>query len=302
MNKWIIIVLALSLFSFSCKKTATDELTSSTLDSEEMAQQIGETMASIDESGGSSGQYAFMKADLRTFARRAPEALEKQNLMSLIVSKAEAATCSSAPGFGSCTNDVIVRNFNNCTIGSATVSGTVTLSFFDADGFNDTTCSMAVDGQSITRNPNYTVTGLRNAQLAVTKTGTFGQQILRSDATTFFILNDGINRKLTFAGQTLIDVTTTISNAQRLTVTGNTRNGRVLNGGTIVLTDNLSGKICSMSPSNVTWNNTCNCAISGSWSGSCDTGTTADITITGCGTANIDINGESKSITFDRCY
>lgn len=300
MNKWMFLVLSLSLISFSCEKKEDDALTTQ-LDSEEMAQQIGETMAAVDEAGGSSGQLAFMKANLKTFARRAPEALEKKGLFSLVNPTAEAATCSSAPGFGGCSNDRIVRNFNNCTIGSATVSGTVTLSYYDADGFNDNTCSLST-GESVARNPNFTVTGLRGAELAVTKTGAFGQTVGRITSTQYRIDNDGINRKLTFGGQTVLDVTTTISSTDPIIVSGTARTGRVMNGGTITLTDNVSGKTCTMTPSNVTWNGTCNCAISGSWSGSCSNGTSADITITGCGTANATINGEAKSVTFDRCY
>lgn len=298
MKKWMFIVLSLSLLSVSCKNT--EELISTTeLDSEEVAQQIGETMAAVDESGGSGGQLAFFKSNLRTFARRAPEALEKQSLFSLLAPEANAATCSAAPGFGACVNDRIVRNFNNCTIGSATISGTVTLSHYDSDGFNDSTCSLIV-GETVARNPNFKVTGLRGAELAVTKTGSFGQQVLRATSSLYYLNNDGINRKLTFNGTTLLDVTTTISS--QIFVSGTARAGRTMNGGTVLVTDNIKGKTCSLSPSNVTWNGSCNCAISGSWAGSCSNGTTANVTITGCGTANININGEAKAIAFDRCY
>lgn len=298
MKKWMFILVSLSLVVTSCQKKV-DEISTSELDAEEMAQQIGETMAAVDEAGGSGGQLAFMKSNLRTFARRAPEALEKTSLISLVNPTAEAATCSSAPGFGSCSNDRIVRDFNNCTIGSATVSGTVTLSYYDNDGFNDTTCSLST-GETIARNPNFIVTGLRGAELAVTKTGSFGQTILRATSNQYYLNNDGINRKLTLNGTTLLDVTTTISS--QIFVSGTARSGRTMNGGTILVTDNIKGKTCSLAPSNVTWNGSCNCAISGSWSGSCSTGTTASVTITGCGTADIDINGETESITLDRCY
>lgn len=298
MKKWIFILVSLSLLATSCKKK--DELISTTeLDAEEMGQQIGETMAAVDEAGGSGGQLAFMKSNLRTIARKAPGALEKPSLISLLNPTAEATTCTASPGFGACSNDRVIRNFNGCTIGSATLSGTVTLSYYDNDGFNDTTCSLNV-GETIARNPNFVVTGLRGARLEVTKTGTFGQTILRSTNSLYYLNNDGINRKLTYNGITLLDVTTTISS--QIFVSGTARSGRVMNGGTILINDNIKGKSCSMSPSNVTWNGSCNCAVSGSWSGSCDTGTTATLTITGCGTADVDVNGETESITLDRCY
>lgn len=297
MKKWMFIVLTLGL-SVSCSKKE-EEISTTELDAEEMAQQIGETMAAVDESGGSSGQLAFFKSNLRTFARRAPEALEKPSLISLFNPTAEAATCSAAPGFGACSNDRIIRNFNNCTIGSATVSGTVTLSYYDADGFNDNTCSLNTS-ETIARNPNFTVTGLRGAELAVTKVGTFGQTILRSTASLYQLYNDGINRKLTYNGTTLLDVTTTITGP--IFVSGTARASRTMNSGSINISDNIKGKTCTLVPSNVTWDGSCNCAVSGSWSGSCSTGTAATVTITSCGAADIVIDGQTKSITFDRCY
>lgn len=300
MKNWIFIIVSLSLVTFSCNKKADDE-TAATIDAEEMAQQIGETMAAIDEGGGSSGQLAFMKSDIRTFARLTPNAIEKPSLMSLLVPTAEAATCSAAPGFSGCVNNVITRNFGSCTIGTATVSGSVVLTY--VDGTTDNTCSVGATGNQVYRDPNYTVSVPSGAQLAVTKTGTWGQTITKLGIGQLYsIVNDGINRKLTFNGVTVLDVTTTISVSDALVVSGTNRSGRTLNAGTIVIADNLVGKTCTLSPTNVTWNNACNCAISGSWAGSCDNGTSADVTITGCGTADIVINGESKSINFDRCY
>ena len=115
--------------------------------------------------------------------------------------------------------------------------------------------------------------------------------------------NDGINRKVTYGGATVLDITTTIeAGGTSLVISGTARTGRTLNQGTITVTDNLAGKSCSLQPTNVTWDSsTCKCASSGSWSGTCSTGTTATVTITGCGTANIDIDGTAEAITFDRC-
>ncbi len=298
MKKWMFIIISLSLISFSCKKKIEDEAATASLETEEIAQQVGETMAAIDEAGGSSGQFAFMKSQLRTFARVTPNALEKPSLMSLIMPTAEAATCAVGQTFSGCVSNVVTRNFNNCTIGTATVSGSVTLTYYDAGV--DNTCSMAVAPDQVHRNPNFTVSTPSGAVLSVTKTSTWGQSVAKVSSHLFRIDNDGINRKLTFNGATLIDITTTIPN--HITVSGVARAGRTMNGGEVFTTNNLTGKTCSLVPTNVTWNGSCNCAISGSWSGSCSDGNMATVDITGCGTADITINGEGKSITFDRCY
>ena len=54
------------------------------------------------------------------------------------------------------------------------------------------------------------------------------------------------------------------------------------------------------------WTPTCNCATSGSLTGTVsgggkDDGKAATVTITGCGTAEVTIDGDSESVTRDRC-
>ena len=303
MNKLWILTLVASLTFVSCKKKADEISATDELDATEMAQQIGDAMAGIDEAGGNvGGGLALMKADMTMFARRVPHALEKQSLMSILVPKAQAAACTVATGWGGCSNNVIVRDFGGCDIagGSAVVSGTVTLTFTDAAV--DSTCQLAATGNYVLRDPNYTVTTQSGAQLAVTKSSTFGQLVTRISPHIFQIHNDGINRKLTFSGATIIDITTTIDEDDPLLVSGTARTGRVLYDGTINIADNLSAKTCTLQPSNVTWSAGCKCATSGSWAGSCSTGTTANLSITGCGTAEMTMNGTTESITFDRCY
>ncbi|MCM2322947.1 MAG: hypothetical protein NDJ90_06760, partial [Oligoflexia bacterium] len=59
---------------------------------------------------------------------------------------------------------------------------------------------------------------------------------------------------------------------------------------------------CSFSPSNVTWTSTCNCAVNGTWNGTCSDGKTASLDITGCGTATLTIDAITQDVAFDRCY
>ena len=300
MQKWIFIVLSLSLFSFSCQKKL-DEAIAAKLDAADMAQTVGDVMASIDEVGGSTGSLAQMKSELRTIARLAPEALDKPSLMSFVIPSAEAGTCASAPGFGSCTNNVITRNFNGCTIGSATMNGAVTLNF--TDGTVNNVCSIGSQGNFVSRVPNFEITTTTGAKLVVTKSGSAGQVMTKlASGQLYSISNDGINRKLTFNGVSLLDVTTTISDSDKLIVSGTSRTNRTLNSGTIIITNNATGKTCSLQPSNVTWTGSCNCPTSGSWTGTCESGTAATLNITGCGTATASLNGETKSVDFDKCY
>lgn len=300
MQKWMFLVLFLSFVSFSCKQSL-ERAIGAQLDAADMGQTVGDVMASIDESGGSTGTLSYMKSEMKTIASYVPAASEKTSLMSLMITPAEATTCSSAPGFGSCTNNVIVRNFNGCTIGSATVSGTVTLTFMD--GTVNNVCTVGSTGNQIYRAPNFQITTSTGAKLAVTKTGTYGQIMTKlSTGQLYSITNDGVNRKLTFNGSTLVDITTTISSADQLVVSGTNRTNRTLSSGKITLTNNITGKVCTLQPSNVTWTGSCNCPTSGTWTGTCDSGTNATLNITGCGTATATLNGDSKTVSFDRCY
>lgn len=299
------IVVSLSLISLSsCKKALEESAANTQLDAANMAQTVGDLMAAVDETGGStSGSFAYMKSELKTIARLAPNAVDKPSLMSVIIPSVQAGTQCSAVGFSGCISNVMLRTFSNCEIGTATMSGTITLDFQDATV--DNTCSMTASGHLVNRIPNFDITTSQGAKLSVTTVaGTNGQYIFKTGVGQLYgVGNEGINRKLTFNGITLMDVTTTIPDSDRIVVSGTSRSGRTVNQGTVIITNNLNGKTCTLQPSNLVWNNSCNCPISGSWTGSCsDSGTTATLDITGCGTGNATLNGEIKSVDFDRCY
>jgi hypothetical protein len=294
-------LIFLALINFGCKKNATD---SSAVDIQETAQQVGDTMASMDEAGKSSGSIAsFEKSFQNSFDRYAPnESTDTSSVASLFLPKAEAVACFGF-GFGSCSSNTIVRNYNNCTIGSASLSGDVTLVW----GGGAAACSLSSSGQFITRTPNFTLTGRRGATLSVTKTGTIGQRLTWASGSgfskVFNFTNDGINRKFTDSNSNVIfDQTSVVSGT--LTVTGTDRNNRVITsvGGTLKVTNNLTSVVCDYTPSNVTWSSTtCNCPVAGSWSGSCSDGKSTTLDITGCGTANYTEGSETQSVSFDRC-
>ena len=267
-------------------------------DFSEGAQQIGDVMASIDESGGSTGSYGFFNGSSRTFARLVPESLTDKMFKELIgVSSAYADTCANTLTFGSCLASTITRTFGGCTVGPAVITGNITLNFSNA------LCQLPNVNDSVSRAPNFTVTGLRGATLTVTKAGAVGQNITRIAASPamFSLTNDGIRRKFTTStGVVPFDFTTQTTSA--MTITGALRSGRVVNGGILRVTNNVTGTTCDYVPSAVTWGSSCTCATSGSWSATCSDGKTSSVILTGCGTAKVTLGTLSGTMVFDRCY
>ena len=167
----LLLCAGLSFGSVGCKKSDTAAADTAVA---ETAQQIGDAMASVDEAGGSSGTIASMQGGVqKTFERLAPNDIDqKQSLVAkLFLPQAEAVACDGY-GFGTCAGGVITRNFNSCTIGAATFTGTVALTWS-----NGSACSLAAPPEFITRIPDITVTGRRGATLKITKSGSFGQKM-----------------------------------------------------------------------------------------------------------------------------
>ncbi len=272
----------------------------STTDIEETGQQVGDAMASIDESGGSSGTLAQLDLNEKTLRRLAPPSF-LETIKDKIIPESYAATCALSSTFGSCSSNTITRNFNGCTIGTATLTGTVTLAW----GGSSASCVMSAANDYITRSPSFLLTGRRGATLTSTKTGTFGQKLTWTSGTgttrVMSYSNDGIRRFFTdTSGTVTYDFTTTTTSA--ITVTGTSRANRVLSGGSLRVTNNLTSLSCDYVPTNVTWTSTCSCASSGTWSGSCSDGKTSTVTITGCGTASLVMGPDTQTLNFDRCY
>jgi len=310
--KRLLLILSVSVFIFGCKKADT---AASEADIEDTAQQIGDIMASADEASGKSDgsiasldKYQFQK----TFDRydNKPSSVASNMTKSFVLTSAEAVTCSASGtgyGFGSCNTGArtVTRSFNNCTIGTATLSGDVTLAW-SGSGTGCFTLGTA-PGDAVTRSPNFQLTGRRGATLTVSKSGSIGQRLTYVSGSApnmvFSFTNDGIRRKFTTpASATLFDQTTTVVSGTAITITGNSRTSRVMNGGFLTVTNNLSNVVCQYTPTNVTWNsNTCNCPVQGSWAGSCSNGKTATLSLTGCGTATYTEGDNSTTVTFDRC-
>lgn len=274
-----------------------------TQDVAETAQQIGDVMSSIDESSGSaSGDITivqhYQKTAERMFARYAPD--DKPLVWSKILLPAAEATSCSGYGFGSCTvasggGATITRSFGGCTVGLAQFTGDVTLNF------TNSSCKMLVTGDKIERSPNIAVSGRRGAILVISKTSSLGQRLTRgASSASYTFSSDGINRKFTANGQTLYDQTT--STVTDINVTGAARASRTLSGGTLRVVNNLTAQVCDYTPSAVQWQASCNCPLSGTWSGSCTGGVTSTLTFTStCGTVTYTEGSETRTVALDRC-
>ena len=213
-----------------------------------------------------------------------------------------AATCGfSGLDFTACAAGSRARTFGGCTLLNATWEGTVTLTFSQA------ACTFATSGDTITRVPNFTISGRRGRTLSVTvASGGYGQRITRgASAGSFTLATSKVKRvAIDAVGTTTLNIETSTGTA--MTLTGATRTGRKLDGGTLVITDALNSKTYTLTPAAVTWDGTCNCASSGSWTGTIattgsDSTTTITVAITACGSADVTLGTETTSVTLDRC-
>lgn len=241
---------------------------------------------------------------------------KKPILEGFLENSAWAAGCGSAGAttLGSCTNSgggssSRVRQFNSCTIGSMTATGTATLTYSTAN------CSTPSGDGSISRIPALLFTGRRGANLAVTATshtdyrGTTiagGQSMTYVDAgggnqtKTYSVA--GLHRVLTSStGAVLADLS--FRSLSPINVTGSTLSDLMLDGGKIEVAHNLKKYVASWVPSSLRWQAGCTCptsgtltaSLSGAFSG------TLKVEFTACGSANLTRDNDRITLTFDSC-
>lgn len=294
--KKIILMSLMSTMLVACSNN--DEASQA---NDETGQQIGELMAAVDESGGESGEISLIESNQKTFYRLSPKDSQRPFWKNILDPNAYAVSCISASTFGSCDSNTVTHAFDDCTFLLAKFDGTVTFTW----GETSTNCQLQAIGDTITREPEYTVTGLRGAELAVSKTGPVGQRLTwvdgADDDKEFEFTNDGIRRIFTTSrGTTLLDFTTKTTAA--IGVKGTKRSNRIIDGGELKVTNNKTDVSCTYTPTNVRWTSTCNCATSGSWTGTCSDGRTTSLELTGCGTGDLTMGDDHKvEIEFDRC-
>lgn len=270
-----------------CRKRGGDD------EIDQIAASVGETMSSLDESVTGGATTAMLPY------RRMPDALEPplwRRAMDAVIPSAYAATCWE-PTFSACSaSGVRTKEFNDCTIGLATLSGNVVLTF------TRPACVVTTPGDAVTRTANFTLTGLYGGTLEVTSPG--GGQTLTKTATGFDYAVGGMERILTGAGgRKLFDVATRTT--APIVVTGSARADLKIVSGGFEIDHKLAGYKVTLTASNLTWTSNCNCASSGTLSGTVSggrrDGKSASVTITSCGEADVTIDGDTESVSLDRC-
>lgn len=264
---YLIIIIS---FSLSCVGPSSEPEHSS----EELAQQLGDVMASIDEFAA-AGEPSSGFVD--PFEPRCRDSVYSD--------------CS--------VRGQKVRTFNDCTIHDAVFTGSVTFSWN-----NTVTCALALLPESVTRAPNIRVTGRRDASLTITKSGSYGQRLTWVSGAgadkVYTFESDGINRVFrTSTG--LVDFDHTTSTLTPLFVSGTSRSSRIVYSGTLRVRDNLNQDFCDYTPENVEWTALCNCPTKGVWSGSCSNENLTKLTLTGCGTGHFEDGSFTEDVVFDRC-
>ncbi len=273
-----IILVFLSLIICGCAKVEDPALDLSL--SSEISQIIGDSVISIDEAGGSTSGL----------------------LSRATVTAAEDPVKCNAVAFSACSTGIKTKNFNNCVTATVagskgSVSGSLNLTY------SDNTCSMSAVNATVSQAPNVNIKNSKGTQYQVTALTT-GQTIQRQTLGGVFTFNNtGIKRKIVQpSGAVALDIETRTTAA--INFTGNARTNRTISSGTVETKDNLTGKVCTVSPSvAVKWSLAgCNCPSEGEWSGTCSDATTYKILYTNvCGEVVVTKGTEEKIVNIDRC-
>lgn len=294
LKKYILVMASVFLFTgCGSQEEASVDISS------ELANQVGDFMASVDESYGATGStfsvdQNLMNSELLFLEKISPTPLSLQ-IGQKLIPFANAASCFGQ-GFSGCAAGVNTRNFNSCTVGSATFTGSVSINWVSS-----ATCSEVAGANTVRRSPNFSVSK-GNATVSVYKTGTNGQEMTWTGSAspkTVTATSDGIRRTAIADGATVYDVST--STVGGISISGTARVGRRISSGTLRFTNHLNNEVCDITPSNVVWSSNCTCATAGSWSGNCTINGAFNVTISSCGTGTVTYNGQSRSVTFDRC-
>ena len=285
------LVVAASSSAFTgCRKQ-------SLADQDQIGAAVGEVMASADESTRGSGATARLPSFPLL---RMPDEMKGplwRRIYDRIGRVAYAGSCVQSL-FATCNGGVRARTFDQCSLGAATLDGSVTLTFSDAAA-----CTIAAAGDSVNRTADFTLTGPYGGTLAVSSPG--GGQTLTRTSAGFDYVVAGMHRVLTGpGGRTLFDISTRTTTP--LHVTGTSRADLVMVSGALEVSHNLAGYKVTLAPQSLAWANTCNCAVSGRLTGTVAgggklDGKSATVILTGCGQADVTVDGDTESVTLDRC-
>lgn len=278
MKKFVLfyaIILGAILGSFvlvSCVGAQSED--SELVYSHELAQQVGGFMALLDEgSGASTGTYNFV----------------------------HGLGCAGS-GLSTCSNSFITKNYAGCSSSGTTIEGKLDLIY---TGTNSGTCQLKAVNDSMDVNPSFNQRTSDNKIFEENKIGTYGLRIAYasgSDANRVFTVSgQGIRRINKVDGETKYDVSSFVSTAMTLNNAGRT-NRTLASSGVLRLQNAVTGEQCDLTPNGVTWAATCNCGVSGSWSGNCQKTGSFTMTLNGCGQATVSLGAEEqKTIQLTRC-
>jgi hypothetical protein len=272
-----------------CRKMGAD-------DQAQIGAAVGEAMAGLDESIQGGGN-AMLRRGVPVL--NVPDDLKGpvwRRVLDRVVPAAYAASCWVTP-LSACNAGVRTRTFDHCTLGAATLDGMTTLTFN-----RPALCALATTGDSVTRLATLTLTGPYGGTLEVTSPG--GGQTVTKTGEGFDYSVAGMERVLKGpGGRTLFDVGTRTTTA--IAVTGSSRSNLVITSGAFEIDHHLAGYKVTLVPQNLTWNAHCNCAVSGNLTGTVTggplDGKAASVELTGCGHANLSVDGDTESIALDRC-
>ena len=258
---------------------------------------VGEAMASLDESVAGGATTAMLPitrcgacppSSGAPMWRRALRQRRAVRLRRLVL----GVDVFAVHGAG-----VRTMDFAACTIGPSTLDGMVTLTFT-----RTAACALITDGDAVTRTADFTLTGPYGGTLTVTSPG--GGQTVTRTAAGFNYSVGGMQRVLRGpGGRTLFDVSTRTT--APIVVTGSSRTDLVIASGGMEISHNVAGYKVNLTAQNLTWTPTCNCASSGTLTGTVTggrfDGKSASVTITACGEADVTLGDETESVTLDRC-
>jgi len=282
-------VLSMVMFvtaAAGCRKGAADE-------ADQIGASVGEAMASLDESVSGGAATAMLPY------RRMPDELRGplwRRAFDQVIPSAYAASCWQT-AFSACNGAGLrTRDFGDCTIGAATLSGNVNLMF------TQPACVIATAGDAVTRTADITLTGLYGGTLEVTSPG--GGQTLTRTADGFNYSVGGMERVLTGSGgRRIFDIAT--HTTAPIVVTGSSRADLKIVSGSFVIEHKLAGYSVTLTADNLAWTSNCNCASSGTLTGMVaggkHDGKSASVTITACGEADVTIDGDTEMVSLDRC-
>lgn len=270
-----------------CRKNGSE-------DQDQIGASSGEVMASLDDSLDGRATSARL---LPAFPL--PETLMGplwRRALDQLSPSAYAASCWPST-LTACSSGVRTRQFDACTLGRATLDGMITFTFN-----RPALCAVVTTGDTVTRTAEFTLTGPYGGTLTVSSSEG-GQTLTKTDAGFDFTVG-GIERVLKGpGGRTLFDISTRTT--APLSITGSSRADLTIVSGALEVTHHLAGYTVTLQPANLAWSATCNCAVSGSLTGTIEggrlSGKSATVTVTSCGHADVTVDGETESVTLDRC-